>query len=162
MTDPNIPRVTVSRAFPQGAGSVWSVMRDLFAWYWPDPFHSLPTLWTHRLMDEDVTVHGVGKWMHAYVPVFPWRQEEVGFSLDVDDVERVVRIFEVPVENHHAGRTHTQAWRVTEMGSRDCTVRVDLWHAPVPLIGWYTASRLSTHAEQKLDHLETIVLSRAR
>ena len=157
----NPPRLTVSRTSPQSADSVWRVMRDLFAWYWPDPFHSLPTMWTHRLSDGDVTVHGIGVWMHAYLPIFPWRQERVGFSLDVDDVLHVVRIVEMPVEEKSAGRHHTQAWSVTATGNRDCTVRVDLWHAPVPLIGWYTSSRLSSHAERKLDHLESIVLSRA-
>lgn len=162
MSNVDLPRLTVSRAFPQGADGVWKVMRDLFAWYWPDPFHSLPTMWTHRLSDGDVTVHGIGTWMHAYLPVFPWKQEKVGFSLDVDDVQRAVHIVEVPVAESSAGRSHTQRWSITPTGDRDCTVRVDLWHAPVPIIEWYTSARLSSHAERKLDTLESIVLSRAR
>ena len=156
------PRLTVTRELPQAEIDVWHVLRDLTAWYWPDPFHSLPIEWMHRLHDDGgVTVSGRGSWTHSYLPVFPWGQEPVGFTLDVDDVTHALTIVEIPADARNLKREHTQRWSVTSTGPRDCTVRVELWHAPVPLIGWYTDTILSAHADTKLERIESIVLLRA-
>lgn len=157
------PRLSVTRDLPQSEIDVWHILRDMSAWYWPDPFHSIPTEWMHRLHDEGgVTVSGRGSWTHAYLPVFPWGREPVDFTLDVDDVKHAITMVETPRDARAAKRSHTQRWSVTSTGTRDCTVRVDLWHAPVPLIGWYTNAILSAHADTKLERIETTVLLRAR
>jgi hypothetical protein len=154
------PRLTVTRELPLLEIDVWHVLRDLTAWYWPDPFHSIPTNWAHRLSDGNVTVTGRGVWTHSYLPVFPWGRESVDFTLDVDDVNHAVTVVEFPTDARNLKRQHTQKWSLTSTGPRDCTVRVDLWHAPVPLIGWYTNAILSAHADTKIDRIESTVLLR--
>ncbi len=150
------PRLTVRHTLPHAHDAAWSVLRDIRMWYWPDKFHSLPTDWAYRRDEAEVTVSGSGTWTHAYLPIFPWAAEQVGFRLDVDDASHAVTIVEVPTNPRSRKREHTQRWSVTPTSSHTCVLMVELWHAPTPLIGWYAHPLLAQSAKTKMMRVEEI------
>ena len=155
------PCLTVKHNLPHDPDAAWAVLRDIRAWYWPDRFHSLPTDWTRQIEEKDVTVSGVGTWMHAYFPIFPWAAEPVGFRLEVDDVMHALTIAEVPADPRSRKREHTQKWSVASASPHTCVLTVELWHAPTPLIGWYAHPLLARSAKVKMKRVEDLTATRA-
>ena len=156
------PCLTVRRTLPHDRHAAWAVLRDIRAWYWPDRFHSLPSEWTNRVEEHGVTVSGAGRWTHAYLPIFPWVAEPVGFRLDVDDTMHALIIAEVPADPRTRKRERTQRWSVTSEGPRNCVIMVELWHAPTPIIGWYAHPLLARSARVKMKRVEELTVPRRK
>lgn len=155
------PRLTVRHTLSHANDAAWSVLRDIRAWYWPDKFHGLPTNWAHRRDESGVVVSGAGTWTHAYLPIFPWAAEQVEFRLDVDDASHALTIVEVPTDPRTRKRAHTQRWSVAPTSPRTCVLMVELWHAPTPLISWYTHPLLAQSARVKMARVEELTALRA-
>jgi len=153
---PSPPSLVVTHTVPHGLDAAWAVLRDIRAWYWPDRFHSLPREWFNRVEDQGVTVNGAGRWTHAYLPIFPWFAETVGFALGVDDTMHALTIAEVPADPRNGKRSHTQKWSVTPTSPHTCVLMVKLWHAPTSIIEWYAHPLLARSARVKMKRIEQL------